>query len=436
MYRRLPRTPEFVLSPMRWLYTAIFYLAVPLILLRLLWRSRRAPAYRARIGERFGFFRMRPARDSIWVHAVSVGETIAAAPLIRRLQARYPHFTLIVTTMTPTGSERVRALFGAGVEHVYAPYDLPDCVGRFLRRTRPRLAVIMETELWPNLLRGCARRGIPVLLANARLSARSARGYRRLRALTAPMLGDLAMVVAQNADDGARFVGLGLLPARLVVAGSIKFDIALDEQLVIDAARARAEWGELRRPLWIAASTHAGEDEIALAAHRQLLAAQPAALLILVPRHPERFDAVAALIERAGCTYRRRSQGAAPAQDTQVLLGDTMGELLWLYGCADIAFVGGSLIARGGHNTLEPAAWGLPLLSGPSDFNFHEISALLARAGALVKVRDAQELAAQLIALAASAPERSRRGAAARAGVAGNRGARDKQLGEIERLLD
>lgn len=420
---------------MRWLYTAIFYLAVPAILLRLLWRSRLAPAYRARIGERFGFLPVAQLQDSLWIHAVSVGETIAAAPLIRRLQARHPDCRLVVTTMTPTGSERVRALFGDSVVHVYAPYDLPDCVSRFLNRMRPRLAVIMETELWPNLLRGCARRGIPVLLANARLSARSARGYRRLRALTAPMLADLSRVAAQNAEDGARFVELGLPPQRLTVTGSVKFDITLDDALVTAAGQDSSAWHERRRPLWIAASTHAGEDEIVLAAHRRLLAAQPRALLVLVPRHPERFDAVAALAREAGFRCRRRSLDREPAADTEVLVGDTMGELLGLYGCTDIAFVGGSLIPRGGHNTLEPAAWGVPVLSGPSDFNFREIAALLEQAGALVKVADAEALAARLIALAADPAECARRGAAGRAVVAANRGALESLLAEIESLL-
>ena len=417
----------------RWCYSALFYILLPLILLRLWWRGRLAPAYRQRIGERFGCYRQPLQPDGIWVHAVSVGETIAAAPLVRALLERYPQLPVTITTMTPTGSERVRALFGDSVQHVYAPYDLPDVVARCLRRIRPRLAIVIETELWPNTIHGCAARGIPVLLANARLSERSARGYRRLRALTAPMLRELALVAAQNAADGARFTALGLPPEKLLVSGSIKFDIAIDEVLRERALATRRQWQA--QPVWIAASTHAGEDEIVLAAHRRLRERHPRALLILVPRHPERFDAVAALIDSAGFAYRRRARGETPAPDTAVLLGDTMGELLFLYGCADIALVGGSLIDRGGHNTLEPAAWGLPVIAGPSSFNFREIAALLENAQALTVVADAQALADELLRLADDETLRSERGAAAQRIVAENRGALEKLLAAVALLL-
>ena len=425
---------------MRWLYTALFYLLVPAIVLRLWWRSRRAPAYRRRIGERFGWFgeacgvAVPGQGDGIWVHAVSVGETIAAAPMIRRLQERYPSARIVVTTMTPTGSERVRALFGDSVDHVYAPYDVPDCIVRFLNRTRPQLAIIVETELWPNTIHACAVHGIPLLVANARLSARSARGYRRLRALAGPMMAELTRVVAQNAADGERFVELGLPRERLRVSGSNKFDLALEPELQERAVAIRAGWGA-ERLVWIAASTHEGEESIALEAHRRLRARHPDALLVLVPRHPERFGPVAALVERMGLRCQRRSAGRALEADTAVLLGDTMGELLCLYGCADIAFVGGSLIPRGGHNMLEPAAWGLPLITGPSDYNFREISALLQQADALALVEDVGERAAQLQALAADPGQRSRCGAAARQVVDANRGALDKLMAEIETLL-
>lgn len=429
-------TTELPLPVARWCYSALFYFLTPLLLCRLWWRGRLAPAYRRRIGERFGYYRAALAPDGIWVHAVSVGETIAAAPMIRALRQRHPHLPITVTTMTPTGSERVRALFGNSVQHIYAPYDLPDAVARLLRRLRPRLAIIVETELWPNTIHGCAARGIPVLLANARLSERSARGYRRLSALTAPMLRELALVAAQNADDGARFTALGLPETKLVVSGSIKFDIAIDAELQARAQRSRAEWSAGGRPIWIAASTHAGEDEIVLAAHRQLRERHPQALLILVPRHPERFDAVAALIEAGGFSCARRSRAVEPAANTAVLLGDTMGELLYLYGCADVALVGGSLIARGGHNTLEPAAWGLPIITGPSAFNFREIAALLESAQALVVVDDGAALARELSRLVDDAELRRARGAAAKRVVEENRGALEKLLAEIDRLLE
>jgi 3-deoxy-D-manno-octulosonic-acid transferase len=425
---------------MRWLYTALFYLLVPAIVLRLLWRSRRAPAYRRRICERFGWFGADAGvavpgnGDGIWVHAVSVGETIAAAPMIRRLQERYPAMRIVVTTMTPTGSERVRALFGDSVDHVYAPYDVPDCIARFLNRTRPQLAIIVETELWPNTIHACALHGIPLLVANARLSARSARGYRRLRALSAPMVAELTRVVAQHAADGERFVELGLPRERLRISGSIKFDITLEPALRERAACIRDDWGA-DSLIWISASTHEGEESIALEAHRRLRARHPDALLVLVPRHPERFAPGAALVEQHGLGCLRRSAGQPLAADTAVLLGDTIGELLCLYGCADIAFVGGSLIPRGGHNMLEPAAWGLPLITGLSDYNFREISALLTQADALAQVADVGELAAQLLALAVDPGQRGRCGAAARQVVDSNRGALDKLMAEIEALL-
>ncbi len=424
----------------RWLYTALFYLALPLIVARLWWRGRRAPAYRQRIAERFGcisqrHFAQRAGAHGIWVHAVSVGEVIAAAPLVRALLQRHPELPLTVTTMTPTGSERVRALFGDSVFHVYAPYDVPQCIARFLQRVQPRLLIIIETELWPNTIHACAAHNIPVVLANARLSQKSARGYRRFGAITAPMLHSMSKVVAQNAEDGARFVELGLPSNKLVVSGSIKFDIALDDDLLAQAQQIRNDWHSAHRFIWIAASTHAGEDEIVLQAHRQLCAQVSNALLILVPRHPERFNEVATLIEKNNFIFVRRSTTRAVALDAAVLLGDTMGELLFLYGCADCAFVGGSLVARGGHNTLEPAAWGLPIITGPSDFNFREISALLQRDKALTVIDHADSLAKTLLELAGDVALRQQRGDAAKRVIENNRGALEKLIGEVETYL-
>jgi 3-deoxy-D-manno-octulosonic-acid transferase len=264
----------------RWLYTALFYLSLPLIAARLWWRGRRAPAYRQRVSERFGFLVANVAPHGIWIHAVSVGEVIAAAPLVRALLQRHPNIPITITTMTPTGSERVQALFGKEISanavfHCYAPYDVPYCTARFLRKVQPRLFIIIETELWPNTIHACAARNIPVVLANARLSEKSARGYRRFSAITVPMLREIDKVVAQNAEDGARFVTLGLPEKNLAVSGSIKFDITLDAELVARAQQARAEWHSEKRFTWIAASTHAGEDEIVLDAHRRLLAKTP-----------------------------------------------------------------------------------------------------------------------------------------------------------------
>ncbi|MCG4452259.1 lipid IV(A) 3-deoxy-D-manno-octulosonic acid transferase [Pseudomonas sp. MMS21-TM103] len=382
----------------RHLYTLLLHLGLPLVAGRLAWRAWRAPAYAKRIGERFSLGLPPLQTGGIWLHAVSVGESIAAAPLIRELLARYPQLPITITCMTPTGSERIQAMFAgpdyAGrVQHCYLPYDLPWAAARFLDRAQPRLAVVMETELWPNHIHQCARRGIPVVLANARLSERSARGYARFAKLTAPMLAELSLIAVQTSAEAERFRRLGARPECVEVTGSIKFDLRIDPALLMRAATLREQWGAVQRPVWIAASTHAGEDEIVLAAHRVLLERWPAALLILVPRHPERFDSVFELCQRQGFGTRRRSSGEAVAAGDQVLLGDTMGELLFLYALADLAFVGGSLVGNGGHNLLEPAALGKPVLSGPHLFNFLEIAAQLREAGALLEVADAEGLA-------------------------------------------
>lgn len=424
----------------RFLYTAFFYLILPLVLLRLLWRASRAPAYGQRIAERFGFFRAPTKTGGLWVHAVSVGESIAAAPVIEHFLAHNPDLPVVVTTMTPTGSERVRAMFGDRVFHVYAPYDLPDAIARYLNRVQPRVAVIMETEIWPNMVCQTAARGIPVVLANARLSARSARGYGRLGSLSRVVFSRFSQVVAQSAADGARFVDLGLAESKLTVSGSIKFDLDIPTQLRDQAIALRRDWLGAR-PVWIAASTHAGEDEILLAAHRKLVVQYPDALLILVPRHPERFAKVAELIAGYDLPLERRSTVLTAkvltplASDTSVVLGDTMGELLLLLGCADIAFVGGSLIEHGGHNSLEPAAWGLPVVTGSSDFNFAEISAMLMAAGGLEKIESDAALAELLLVWFADPVRRQRQGAAAKQVVDNNRGALQRLLAIIDGYL-
>ncbi|WP_426117650.1 lipid IV(A) 3-deoxy-D-manno-octulosonic acid transferase [Pseudomonas sp. DSP3-2-2] len=378
------------------LYTLLFHLGLPLVALRLWLRARKAPAYRQRIGERFAFGLPPMQPGGIWVHAVSVGESIAAAPMIRALLARYPQLPITVTCMTPTGSERIKAMFAGEprIQHCYLPYDLPWAAGRFLDHVRPVLGIIMETELWPNHINQCAKRGIAVVLANARLSERSARGYGKFARLTRPMLAQMSWIAVQTEAEAQRFRDLGARAECVAVTGSIKFDLSIDPQLLKDAAELREQWQTTQRPVWIAASTHAGEDESVLSAHRQLLASHPDALLIVVPRHPERFASVHDLCVQQGfATVRRSTQQPVSAQ-TSVLLGDTMGELLFLYALADIAFVGGSLVPNGGHNLLEPAALAKPVLSGPHLFNFLEIAALLRNAGALTEVSDAASLSA------------------------------------------
>ncbi|QIQ22274.1 lipid IV(A) 3-deoxy-D-manno-octulosonic acid transferase [Zophobihabitans entericus] len=371
---------------MQILYTVLLYLIQPFVWLRLLLRSRKAPDYRKRWSERYGFCKNKVKPLGILIHAVSVGETIAAIPLVNLLQEQYPDLPITITTMTPTGSVRVTATFGDRVSHVYLPYDLPCAISRFLNTLQPKIVVIMETELWPNLISQLHKRHIPLILANARLSERSAKGYARLGKSMQRLLQQITLIAAQNQQDGDRFIQLGLPKENLVVTGSVKFDIHLSEQQKQTIATLKQQW-QLQRPVLIAASTHAGEDEIILAAFKQLLLKFPELLLILVPRHPERFKTVEKLISDQGVNYQLRSQHLIPTHDTQVILGDTMGELITLYGMANIAFVGGSLVENGGHNPLEPALHKLPIIMGEHTFNFRVICRLLSQAQGLITIK-------------------------------------------------
>jgi 3-deoxy-D-manno-octulosonic-acid transferase len=424
---------------MRFFYSLLFYLLIPFILLRLLWRSPAAPAYAQRWAERFGFFQaLVTDKKVIWLHTVSVGEFIAALPLIRRLQADN-RLQLVITTTTPTGSERVRAALGDAVFHVYAPYDLPDVLGRFLRRVKPAVFITMETELWPNTIAACASHKIPCLLINGRLSEKSARGYGKLAGLTAPMLRRISHAGIQNGADTARFLALGMTAECAEVTGNIKFDLTLDDDLRSRAALLKSDLSEPgQRLVWIAASTHQGEDELILDAFARIRAADfPAAknlLLVLVPRHPERFDSVAQLCEKRGFALARRAQGDS-TRGKDILLGNTMGELMLLFGASDMVFMGGSLVPNGGHNFIEPAAWQLPLVSGEHLFNFAEVARLLRVAGALTLAANAEQLAQQLLALIKDETARTEAGAAAAQVARDNRGALDKTLAFIYRYL-
>ncbi len=377
----------------RSLYSLLFYLGLPLIALRLWWRGRKAPAYRQRIGERFALDLPEFRQGGIWLHAVSVGESIAAAPVVRALQQRYPELPITVTCMTPTGSERIRSMFGDSVQHCYLPYDLPCRARKFLTALKPAVGVVMETELWPNHINQCARMGIPVVLANARLSERSARGYARFPKLVGPMLAQLSGIAVQTQAEAQRFLELGARPEAVEVTGSIKFDLQIKPELLQQAQALREQWQLDNRQVWIAGSTHEGEDLLVLEAHKQLLQGFPKALLILVPRHPERFDTAYRLCQAEQLAVVRRSSGDAVMPATMVLLGDTMGEMLLLYALADVALVGGSLVPHGGHNLLEPAALGKPVLSGPHVFNFLDIAKQMTEANALREVRDGREIA-------------------------------------------
>jgi len=377
----------------RVVYTAILYLFIPLELFRLYWRGRIAPAYRLRWSERFALSLPVVKKGGIWVHTVSVGETLGALPVIRHLLEAYPDQTVIVTTMTPTGSERVKAELGDKVYHIYAPYDLPDAINRFLNHLQPTKLLIMETELWPNIIAGAKSRGLDIILMNARLSERSAKGYLRVSSLTQSILKNITMIAAQHREDADRFIALGADESQILVTGNIKYDLTIAEDLLLQGTKLRT--GFTSDLVWIAASTHRGEDEQVLDAHRIIRQQQPDAQLILVPRHPERFDEVAELCATQNIKFTRRSLG----QDTEqpVYLGDTMGELLLLFAVADIAFVGGSLVATGGHNLLEPAALEKPVLTGPHDFNFKDINRQMLASKAAICINNAEQLAKQVI---------------------------------------
>ncbi|ODQ08276.1 MULTISPECIES: lipid IV(A) 3-deoxy-D-manno-octulosonic acid transferase [Enterobacterales] len=380
------------------LYQVLLYLIQPLIWLRLLLRSRKAPAYRKRWGERYGFCKGKVVPQGILLHSVSVGETLAAVPLVRALRHHYPDLPITVTTMTPTGSERVRSAFGDDVYHVYLPYDLPGSVNRFLNTVDPKLVIIMETELWPNLISKLHQRKIPLIIANARLSERSAAGYQKLGSFVKTMLQKITLIAAQNQEDGERFIELGLKRSHLHVTGSLKFDISVTPELAARAVALRRQWAA-HRPVWIATSTHEGEETIILETHKKLLTQFPQLLLILVPRHPERFPKAEQLTREAGLKYTLRSTDAVPDTQTQVVIGDTMGELMLLYGIADLAFVGGSLVERGGHNPLEAAAHAIPVIMGPHTFNFKNICAKLDQAEGLITVTDSGSMATAIASL-------------------------------------
>jgi 3-deoxy-D-manno-octulosonic-acid transferase len=419
---------------MRRLYSLLIYCAVPFAFAAVLWRGLRDRSYWQGLSERFGWGGRISAAPPIWLHAVSLGEMSAAAPLVRALRSRYPQSPLVLTTATPTGKARARGLFGDTVDVRFLPYDTPGAVARFLDRTRPRLAIIMETELWPNLFGECERRGVPLVLASARLSVKSVARYRRLGRLFRGIFPASSLIAAQTREDAERFIAIGAEAARTRVVGNIKFDMELKVG-AIDQGRRLGSSLESARPTWIAGSTHAGEEEQVLAAHAELASEAPNALLLLAPRHPDRFEAVADLLSRRELRFTRRSSGIMPDAATQVVLVDTVGELAALYGWADVAFVGGSLVPIGGHNLLEPAALGLPVLTGPYYSNGKDIALLLLRQGGALQVADGQELAAALTRLLADPEERRRIGAIGRQLVESNRGSVARLLALIEPLL-
>lgn len=420
---------DFTERLLRGLYSALLYVLIPVTVYHLIWRSFRAREYLQRWNERYGYYFAPPLEVDVWLHAVSVGEVNAAAPVVNALRKQHPELRWLVTTFTPTGSERVRALWGEGVQHVYVPYDLSGSVGRFLRAFKPKIALVMETELWPNLLFGCRDFGVPAYLLNARLSARSLRGYAVLSALVARMVRSLRGIGAQSRGDGDRFVALGALRERVVDTGNLKFDIAAPAHIDDFVAQFRARVGA--RKVWIAASTHAEEEAPVLAMHARLRERFPDLLLLWAPRHPERFPRALEAAKTSGFSVSTRKAQQWPDTDDAVFVVDTLGELMAFYACADVAFVGGSLQAVGGHNLLEPAAVGTAMVTGPYLHNFSEISRRLKEAGALRIGRDADAVRAQIAELLGDDSARKAIAEAGRTLVESGRGALPKTLAMI-----
>ena len=408
---------------MRAIYTIIYYLLIPFILMRLLWKSRHTCGYRKRWNERFGYVPFLVGKESLWIHAVSVGETLAAMPLIKLIIKNYSKdFRIIVTTTTPTGSALVIKHLDQSVLHLYAPIDTPTTVSRFIKRCRIKLCVIMETEIWPNLLMTCKSQDIPVILANARLSEKSYKGYKFIGSLSQKMMGAYHAVAAQGVLDGERFLQLGLDPKKLSITGNIKFDLRIPDELIAEGKKIRAEIGENRHVL-IAASTHETEEAIVLDALKKIREQIPNLFLILVPRHRDRFQKVSELCSQRKYRVILRSEQAPITENTDILLLDTIGELQMIYAAGDIAFIGGSLVSTGGHNPIEAAALGLPVLTGPHVFNFADISELLQSVGAEQIVTDANTLAEAVIALCSAKELREKIGLSAKQAIDENRGA-------------
>ncbi len=421
----------------RLFYTLLFYLAIPLILLRLTIRGFKAKDYFLRWRERFGFIPDLPelaTKPCIWLHTVSVGEFQAAIPLIKALQQQYPKHQLLITSMTPTGSARVRASFGEQVRHCYLPYDLPDAILRFLKHTQPKIAIILETELWPNLLYYVHQQHIPIVLANARLSKRSCQGYQRFLKLMQPAVIAIDQIVAQADLDQQHFLQLGAKASQITVSGNIKFDLQLADDLLEQATELRQQWGAQRK-VFIAASTHEGEDEIILQAFAEIKKNMPMVLLVLVPRHPERFNKVAELCRCQGYQVIQRSQNQACTDETDIFVGDTMGELMVFYAASDVVFVGGSLKPIGGHNPLEPASLAKPIFFGSHMFNFLSIAQLMLKQKAAVEVSSAQDLAEKVLSVLYYPDLAKQQGALAVQIVLDNKGALDKLLGVIGAYL-
>jgi 3-deoxy-D-manno-octulosonic-acid transferase len=412
----------------RIVYALAWMAALPLVLLRLAWRSRRQRGYLDRLGERFG--RYRPARPGsyIWIHAVSVGETRAAAPIVEALKVRYPRHRVLITHMTPTGRATSREIFGDRVRRAWLPYDMGFATRRFLEHFRPELGIILETEIWPRLLEEAARMEIPVVLANARLSERSARRYKWIPSLTRWSFANLRGVAAQTEADALRFAAIGARDPA--VLGNVKFDLAVPPEMIERGREFRARFGDARA-VWVAGSTREGEEALLLDAFVEQNASDDA-LLVLVPRHPQRFDDVVQLAESRGLAVSRRSAGGAVPADVRVVVGDSMGEMFAYYAAADVVIMGGSLLEFGSQNLIEACALGRPVIVGPHTFNFAEAAASAIAAGGAVRVNDAREALAEAAAISGDTQRREAMGTKALEFVAAHRGAVERLMNWIE----
>ena len=423
---------------MRYVYSAILYLLLPLTLVRMLFRSIKVPDYRRRLAERFGWFSVPEQsieRPVLWVHAVSLGEVQAAAPLVRALLNDYPDYRVVLTTTTPAGSQQVRRLFGDSVFHIYLPWDLPGAIQRFHEPLNPRVLILLETELWPNLITLSARFGCRCLLVNARLSQRSARRYGYVEFFTAQVINQLQHVLCQSAADAQRFARLGVSPQKLSVGGSLKYETVRSARLQQAAQAVSSLLAVTGRPVILAASTHAGEEDVLLQAFAQIRSKIPDSLLVIAPRRAERFAAVAELCDAQTMAFTRwTSQIAVPAEHP-VLLVDTLGELAPFFGVASVAFIGGSLVRHGGHNPLEAALWGVPVIAGKHVHNFDDVYARLRARDAVAVVHSADELAEVVTSLLLDDAVRQQMGQAGEQVLAENRGALQATLQLLEQTL-
>ena len=419
---------------MRLFYTLLFYLLVPFVLLRLYWRGFKAPEYRKRWTERLAVYSKKYPCNVIWIHAVSVGEAEAVFPLVKQLQKQYPSDNLLVTTTTPTGSARVQAILADTVTHVYLPYDLPCVVKRFLDIFKPKIAIFMEKEIWPNLYQQCAENKIPLMIINARLSVNSAKGYKKIPALVKPALASVAMIATQTEEDRVRFIEIGAVGKLTHVAGNIKFDLELDEKIIQQAHEIKAN-AFSGRFVWIIASTHEGEEEIFFDIYTQLKKQIPELLLMVVPRHPERFEPVQRLAKKMKLISCMRSTGQQCTTDTDVYIADTMGELKLLYGTADICFVAGSMVPVGGHNILEPAAMNIPIMFGPHMINFKEIAKNVLDLDAAIQCEDEKAIINTVIHLYNDIDYRKALAYRARQFVVSNQGATERVSQLVQKFV-